>query len=305
MISSSEIKRIMINLKNNRHRSTTQRNYYSVWKIFNKFYLRLDKKPKTWEKRLTFFVTYLVHDRKQSSMIKSYISAIRAILQDDGYHLKENQYLLNSLTKACCLKNDVASIHLPISKGMLAILIRQVLITFNGRNQPYLALLYATLLNTSYFGLFRASELTWTPSKHAVLAKDVQIATNKKKILFILRTTKTLYAGSKPQLVKITNSEANSTAELGNPKIMQPLCPYEMLRTYASTRQPFCNDLEQFFVFSDGTPITASQLRACLKKALIAEKFEHTAYGLHSLQAGRTGDLLKLGLSVDMIKKMG
>ena len=45
------------------------------------------------------------------------------------------------------------------------------------------------LFATAYYGLFRVGEIT--DSQHAVKACDVHIGVNKRKLLFILRTSKT------------------------------------------------------------------------------------------------------------------
>ena len=68
--------------------------------------MRLDRKLRNWDQRLTLFVGYLIENKKQSSTVKSYISAICAVLQDNGIKLSDDQYLITSLTKACRLVND-------------------------------------------------------------------------------------------------------------------------------------------------------------------------------------------------------
>ena len=80
-ISSEEIKQVIDNLRGECIRSTTKRNYYSVWKQFNQFFIQLDVKPNNWEDRLTLFVGYLISYRQaQSQTIRSYVSAIKTIL---------------------------------------------------------------------------------------------------------------------------------------------------------------------------------------------------------------------------------
>ena len=68
--------------------------------------MKLDRKPRDWESRITLYVSYLIEMSRQSSTIKSYISAIRAILQIEGIEINEDKFLLTSLTKACHLIND-------------------------------------------------------------------------------------------------------------------------------------------------------------------------------------------------------
>ena len=62
--------------------------YYNAWKNFNKFLVRLDQMPFTWERRVVMYCTFLIHERElKSTTIKSYISAIKAVLANDGYEL--------------------------------------------------------------------------------------------------------------------------------------------------------------------------------------------------------------------------
>ena len=77
--------------------------YYTVWRQFNQFFLRLDVRPGNWEERLTLFVGHLIQQDLKSNTIKSYISAIKSVLRDDRVILNTDQYLLASLTKAWTL----------------------------------------------------------------------------------------------------------------------------------------------------------------------------------------------------------
>ena len=87
----------------NRHRCSTKTSYYGTWKQFNEFFIRLDHKPKSLEDRLVLFVAYLIENKRKSSTIRSYISAIRAVLANDGVTLNDDKVLLMSLTQACKL----------------------------------------------------------------------------------------------------------------------------------------------------------------------------------------------------------
>ena len=144
-----------------------------------------------------------------------------------------------------------------------------------------------------------------TDSGHAVRAKDVQIGTNKKKFLFILRSSKTHGEESKPQLVKISKQKTKARKSHKDNKKLKLPCPFQLLRTYSKLRPHYKKDNDQFFVLSDGSNVTAAMLRNCLKESLIAEIFEPSLYLLHCLRSGRATDLSKLGLSVGTIKKLG
>ena len=61
------------------------------------FNVRLDHRPTEWRDHLILFVGYLVPNRYQSATVKSYISAIKAFLKEDGVKVTEDQYTLVSL----------------------------------------------------------------------------------------------------------------------------------------------------------------------------------------------------------------
>ena len=165
--------------------------------------------------RLTFYIGFLIKENKQSQTIKSYISAIRKILKENNIEINENKFLFSALTKACKLNNARVTTRLPIQKGMLKILLKEVHNKFLiWENQPYLHAPYTVLFSTAYFGLFRIGELT--KGTHPILAKDVHIARNKQKMLFILRTSKTHGKYSMPQTVKINSRKHKNICRKNN-----------------------------------------------------------------------------------------
>ena len=178
VISTAEISKIVERLRLERHRSLTQAQYYCVWKLFNKFFIKLDIKPTSWEDRLTLFVGYLVHTGRKSTTIKSYISAVKAVLSTGHIKLKEDRALFNSLTRACRLRYDWVSTKLPIKKPLVKQILNVTDIIFD--QQLYLKMLYKSLFVTAYYGLFCIGELTY--SEHIVKATDVQVGVNKNKL---------------------------------------------------------------------------------------------------------------------------
>ena len=112
--------------------------------------MRLDIKPESWEDGLILFAGQLINERKKSTMVKSYISAIKAILNNDGKKLNEDQVLLASITCACRLKYDTNNQKLPIKRGVLGILLSK-LDNFYLSPQPYLVVLYKAKLSMAYF----------------------------------------------------------------------------------------------------------------------------------------------------------
>ena len=102
-ISTSTMKNILQNLQYTSTRKSTKAIYLSVWQKFNSFIIKLDNKPSSWEERITLFGAYLVDSGVQSGTLKSYYSAIKSILREDGYIVDHEKLLLVSLTKACKL----------------------------------------------------------------------------------------------------------------------------------------------------------------------------------------------------------
>ena len=290
----------MEKLKGQRVRNTTKRNYYSVWKSFNDFFIRLDIKPEFWEDRLTLFIGYLINFKQlQSQTVRSYISAIRNVLQDDGYEINENKFLLSSLVKVCKYQNDQVRTRLPIQKPMLIELVNFTESFYQQQGQPYLATLFRTLFITTYFGLFRVSEITLTPGGHAVQVTDVRIGSNKRKFLSILRSSKTHGKYSHPQLIKITTSRS------GNENRRPLYCPYEALQKYIAIRLKYKSPNEPFFVFRDYSPVTGTHMRSTLHLMLQLMNYDQTLYNCTSFRIGRSCDLLKYGVTIENIKKLG
>ena len=107
---------ILESLKMHTTRESTAKNYFNIWTNFNKFIVKLDKKPTTWERRVALYGAYLVQSGAQSATVKSYFSAIKKILYSTiSYKLSEDTMLLNSIAKACKLVNDRVTTRLPIS----------------------------------------------------------------------------------------------------------------------------------------------------------------------------------------------
>ena len=304
-ISTKAVQEIVDCLKINRNRNSTRNNYYAIWTTFNEFFIKLDKKPRSWEDRLILFVGYLISRKRKSTTIRSYISAIKSVLRDGGVTINENSYLLSSLTRACRFTNDQVRIRLPIQKGLLNLILIKLAVLFP--NQPYLLTMYRALLSTAYFGLFRVGELT--SGDHPISAKDVHIAENKNKLKFVLHTSKTHWMDVKPQIIKINSLGASAnydgTSAVTNPRRGEELqyCPFELLRNYLHVRKKgFRTYTEPFFIFRDRLKVTPLHMRNVLKKALNLAGVDSTLYQTHSLRIGHCVDLHAQGVSMGTLK---
>ena len=274
------------------NKQTTRKTYHSVWTKFNKFLLRLDVMPSTWERRVAVYCAYLIDQGLQSSTLKSYVSAIKSVLKSIQYPWQDSKLYMEALTRICSSENDIVTTRLAIGKNLLNLIIYELIRMFEQNNQPYLLELYKMIFLLAYYGLLRISELTKTVSGHAVKAKDVHVGYNKDKILLILYTSKTHSRKSKPQQVKITALESHTNKNL--------FCPFKTIRKFTAIRgHTYIDDSENFFIFSDDRPVSAMHVRTILKTVLTQLGLDPKFYGTHSFRIGRTTDLEKAGQNIE------
>ena len=290
---------IIEKLKGQQNRSSTAKNYLCIWRQFNKFVMCLDTKPSTWEARLSLYIGYLIEKGFQSATIKSYISAVKRLLVDDGYKWNEDRMLFSSLTRACKLQNDKLWIRFPINCGLLELILFEVKRYFRLRNQPYLEMLYKALYALGYYGLLRVGELT--DSRHVLKACNVHMARNKKKILLVLYSSKTHDKADIPQRIKIT---ANTDEKTGNYR-HRHFCPFSLLDQFLRVRGNYDSEQEPLFIFRDKSKVSGENARKILRELLITLNINHMYYDMHSLRIGRATDLFKYGYPVEEIKRMG
>ena len=167
--------------------------------------------------------------------------------------------------------------------------------------QPYLEILYKTMFALSFYGLLRIGEVTF--SEHSILAKNVHIAINKRKIMLVLYSSKTHSKESRPQKVKI---EANSVHKNFKNSNTIYFCPFNLARKYLNIRGDSKNDNEQFFIFSDGTPVKAANATNVLKNCLKQLGLNEHLYSYHSIRSGMATELIKNNHnSIDQVKRAG
>ena len=91
-ISTQMIKNIINRIRLDRNGGSTRKNYHTVWKLFNRFYFRLDNKPNNWEDRIILFIGYLINDNKKATTINSYVLAIKTVLKEDDIEISEDRF---------------------------------------------------------------------------------------------------------------------------------------------------------------------------------------------------------------------
>ena len=291
-ISTAYIEGVIENLKNKQVRNTTSKNYLGIWRHFNKFIIRLDHKPKSWEEKTSLFCGYLIDIGNKSTTVKSYVSAIKAVLRSDGYVWNDQKVLLGSLIQACRKHNDELICRLPIQRNLLEVILFELQRVFN--NQIYLQVLYQAIFSMAYYGMMRIGELVHGP--HTAKATNVHIGKNKNKILIVLYTSKTHGKESLPQKIKIseTGSQSNNC-----------FCPFRIVRQYAALRGDYEDPDEEFFVYKNSIQIPPDSVRKTLRDCLEVLNLNPKLYNTHSFRAGRSVDMQISGKSVDEIRSAG
>ena len=88
------------------------------------FFFKLDDKPKTWEERLAFYVTYLTEEvKRKPGTMQSYVSGTKAILESEGIHLNNDISQLNALVRACRAGDDQLFVRLPIQRNLMIMIL--------------------------------------------------------------------------------------------------------------------------------------------------------------------------------------
>ena len=78
-----------------------------------------------------------------------------------------------------------------------------------------------------------------------------------------------------------------------------------LINQYIQARKLYVNQQEEFFVFSDGSPLLASHLRLLIKRIIGSFNLDASLYSVHSLRIGRCTDLVKSGYPIEVVKRMG
>lgn len=282
---------ILDTIKFMKHKSATRLKYHEIWIAFNKFLIKFDRMPATWEDRIYIYIAHLVDNRKQPATIKTYLSAIRQIMLSDGVELHEDKHLLSSLLKTSKLKNKSLYIRLPIKFKLLKLILRTTDRIYSQKGQDYLRKLLKAMFATAYFGLLRVGEMTH--SKHQARADSIHWAKNKAKLTLLLHSSKTHTTKDQPQQVNIPEN-----------KSLGQYCPVQLLKEYFKIRDNNHSN-PALFVLKGGAPVTATMFRKCLRKILTNIGVDCLLYNSHSFRQGRCLDLKKLGYSLEIIKKVG
>lgn len=273
---------------------STRRKYHQIHTKFNEFVGELTRKPDSWEDKIHLYFTFLAETGRRENTLKSYLSAIKKVLTVEGESLENlDNAALASIIKSCKYTNNEVIHRLPINYYMLLSILDATDQAFG--SQPYLATLYKAMFSAAYNGLLRVGEIT--KSQHVILAQDVLVGKNKRKIQFILRTSKTHGLGDPPQIIAyFCDCEETKAPQY---------CPYELMDRYNKLKEKYADSKEQYFVYKGHVPVQASKFREILKNMLELSNIETDCYNVHSFRIGHANDMRRLGKDVSYIKNKG
>ena len=170
-----------------------------------------------------------------------------------------------------------------------------------GGSQPFLACLYQSVLLLCYYGMMHIGEVTMSP--HVLRAMNVHMAKNKDKLLLILYSSKTQSQAHRPQKIKITSFRHEERN--GAKWVHRHFCPFIKLRLYLRFRENYTSPQDQFFIFRDGQPLKPEHLTKVLRTMIKRIGLDPFYYSVHSLRIGRTSELIRFGVPVNEIERLG
>ena len=129
-------------------------------------------------------------------------------------------------------------------------------------NQPYLSLLFKSILCMGYYGLLRIGEMTQPEADHMIRFRDVYFGRNKNKVVIVLRSSKMYSLNCAPQIVKITRMEDKKDRYFQD---IPKYCPFSILLDYLDARGQPRMEHEPFFIYRDGTPVKPDSFCTVLK----------------------------------------
>ena len=257
--------------------------------------------PDSWEQRTLLFCGHLVECGYKSAMLKSYVSAIKSILMSDDYAWDDTKILLGAVTRACKRNNDIVKTRLPIHISLLELMLFELERMWQGK-QIYLESLYKTIICFGHYRLLRVGEMAQSP--HVLKAKDVHIGVNKENILIVLHSSKTHSKGDAPQEIKLV-SQRQDKLQLQRIRCNRHFCPFAVAQNYLALRGNFTKPEEQFFVFSDKSPVVPENIRKVIKTLIAQLNLDASLYYSHSLHVGKASDMAKYRYSIEEIKRAG
>jgi hypothetical protein len=177
--------------------------------------------------------------------------------------------------------------RLPITKELLVLILR--ILPFVCVSQ-YERKLFSAAFSVAYHGLLRVGEIAFNVihSRHVIAISNVSVSGNGLLNISI-PSSKT------DQIVMGTLISLQA-------QINKDVCPCNLMRSFLTERPLIPGPV---FCHCDGRPLTRYQFVSVLKKVLERVGVEHKHYSSHLFRIGCATSLSILGLSDDVIMKLG
>jgi len=241
---------------------------------------------------LSLFIAYLSINKFSSNTIITYTCAICQDLKfrtglDLGQH-----FIIKRIIKSV-KKTSTCDLRLPITRSILHKLTQA---TLHVCRSQYEAMLFSSIFNLAFHGLFRISELVATQQARGSILRFNHVCITGN------RHNRTL-------TIKLAKSKTDQLSHSCNVSLREQTCdnivtcPIVTMEHYLRARP---SAFGSFYVHADGRAVTASQcnhvLQSCLKFAGVAYV---SRYSSHSFRIGGCTSLARMGVSEEELKLAG
>ena len=135
------------------------------------------------------FTAQLIQEGRAGQTVRSYVSAVRSILKEDGIKLTHDyQPLISLLQSTKYTTKPSGQIRLPIQWGLVKLIADDMDNHYSGVDS-YSNIMLKAILMAGYFGLLRIGEMTDSESNHTIKFCDVHFERQRSKILMVLHTS--------------------------------------------------------------------------------------------------------------------
>lgn len=227
------------------------------------------------------FKAYLHLNGLAASTIRTKLSAVSFWHQINQWTNPVDHFLVQkSLIGAANLSTPAPTSRFPVSPPLLL----HILMALNSINlDGYATMLFTAVFTLAFFAFLRVVEYTFSP--HCLSISDVVIMGNSLKLAFQSHK----HSSHKVQCILL-------------PSVVSQSCPDAALRTYVLVRPKLQGPL---FIWNNGVTLSANEVRKELRQVAKVLSLLQGSLTLHSFCIGAATTAASLGISDEVIAKMG
>ncbi|XP_038057145.1 uncharacterized protein LOC119728820 [Patiria miniata] len=271
----------------------THRAYASGWSAFCRFRKNIRTNLPASVAETREFIAWLSLQGLAHATITTYVSGVGYYHKIRGWPDPTKDFIVSKLMHGCRRDRNRVDERLPMSLPLLA----QIIEAFTHVcSSHYEATLFKAAVTCAFFGFMRLGEfaaISKTKLQESLLhISDIEfcdLASTQQSVVISFPYSKNNKTGA-PQRVKLVTTQNSA------------LCPVMALQGYISIRPSGHGPL---FCHFDGSPLTAYQFNAVLKKALTFCGKGDLHYRPHSFRIGAATTAYELGVPSTDIQQMG